>query len=1026
SILQKFSSCDSASLFGISAAMESLETELITLEQQEQNQQKQLESIVRHPEILSCQDEWNRLNKQIQSVIETRETLPGLKVKRENQKRDFDQAVKTLGIPNPEKQLRDFVFSNQLKENLDRLKNEEETISDGLKLVTNDIKEKQRQQNEIRQKIQSQPEYLHDDSSVAIKNLLEETEVLLKQEPLLKHNSEQIKQLTDKLNEESRQEEKLRSILLQAIPEQRKDWDLSQVIPPFEAELNEFESQFQQLEKKVSEIDIKQEQYQLRGQEIMQQLEQLTIDSNVPDEKELQIARKNRDMLWDQLKSLITGISGQSIIELPGHISDKKKSENIEAISTSTPETGSGLNIFSATNVEEDSSPDTVPFIPLKVTRPEPVSETFNSLFMKDEIKQNLSLSSPSFSTNEKKPEDRIPEYESAVKRADTIIDIRFKNAQSIIQQKNFQAELRRCQDSVQQLEKEKQSLRITRDKLQIQWRSFCKTRNLPVETMSVALLKEWFKTRENWQRSIDQIHKINQEIDSVKDRLSDWESECHKIFKMFLSIVPSGTFDSEPDILAENRFSNKNEIPDTVCHLQKLFKKLNDWKEKLSARVQEHDAILLDYKKIEDDCQKSQRRLNEIIQQQSEWNKRRIEITTFLGFPEDWSTSNIDHCIKNIETLQRDQKDLAELSQQIELATDRLHRFAQQVNELGLLLGMESTPDVWPEAILSQLKTRFDEALEAETEFQSVRSKLSELQESIQIHKKQLSQKQKQNQELLTRYNLKTNNEFVKLGQTAEEYQKSKKELLSQEETLRLIFINQEKEYQHSLSLFAQTTKENLTETLYKLQQQRETCNDQINLLYSCEGTQKQSMTQLEQSEGAVSYLRKQEQLTGQFRDAVYQYIPRLFALKLLEASYIKYENEWQPEILERANSLFSKMTDGRYQHVRHSSGTDTFEVDDTKRGLIKKTNELSTATREQLYLAVRLAHILHYSHHAEPLPFVIDDILVNFDDHRKEITLNVLHELADQFQIIFLTCNQSTLTHFQKTFSDSTVLLL
>ena len=61
-----------------------------------------------------------------------------------------------------------------------------------------------------------------------------------------------------------------------------------------------------------------------------------------------------------------------------------------------------------------------------------------------------------------------------------------------------------------------------------------------------------------------------------------------------------------------------------------------------------------------------------------------------------------------------------------------------------------------------------------------------------------------------------------------------------------------------------------------------------------------------------------------------------------------------------------------------------------------------MSTGTREQLYLAIRLAYVLHYCEQAEPLPLVMDDVLVNFDDRRKRNTLEVLLEVANKIQIL------------------------
>jgi uncharacterized protein YhaN len=60
---------------------------------------------------------------------------------------------------------------------------------------------------------------------------------------------------------------------------------------------------------------------------------------------------------------------------------------------------------------------------------------------------------------------------------------------------------------------------------------------------------------------------------------------------------------------------------------------------------------------------------------------------------------------------------------------------------------------------------------------------------------------------------------------------------------------------------------------------------------------------------------------------------------------------------------------------------------------------------TIRQLYLALRLASLEKYMESAEPMPFIVDDILVHFDDERSRATLGVLAELAEKTQIILFT---------------------
>jgi uncharacterized protein YhaN len=64
-----------------------------------------------------------------------------------------------------------------------------------------------------------------------------------------------------------------------------------------------------------------------------------------------------------------------------------------------------------------------------------------------------------------------------------------------------------------------------------------------------------------------------------------------------------------------------------------------------------------------------------------------------------------------------------------------------------------------------------------------------------------------------------------------------------------------------------------------------------------------------------------------------------------------------------------------------------------------------MSTGTADQLYLALRLAAVEDYLGHSKPLPFVADDLFINFDDDRSLAGFKVLGEIAKKTQVLFFT---------------------
>jgi len=71
----------------------------------------------------------------------------------------------------------------------------------------------------------------------------------------------------------------------------------------------------------------------------------------------------------------------------------------------------------------------------------------------------------------------------------------------------------------------------------------------------------------------------------------------------------------------------------------------------------------------------------------------------------------------------------------------------------------------------------------------------------------------------------------------------------------------------------------------------------------------------------------------------------------------------------------------------------------------------ELSRGAREELYLAMRLGLIAEYEKHGEPMPLVMDDIMVNFDDERAGRALEAVAAFAAGRQVIIMTCHRRTL---------------
>ncbi|MCP3065681.1 AAA family ATPase [Myxococcus sp. K38C18041901] len=173
----------------------------------------------------------------------------------------------------------------------------------------------------------------------------------------------------------------------------------------------------------------------------------------------------------------------------------------------------------------------------------------------------------------------------------------------------------------------------------------------------------------------------------------------------------------------------------------------------------------------------------------------------------------------------------------------------------------------------------------------------------------------------------------------------------------------------------------------------------------------------QLEQWENddLLSRLRIQEEtLRAKVAELATRYAEDKLALALLNRARQRFEEEQQPRVVQLASEHFALLTEGRYRRVFIPAGDEReLRVSDGQRDW--SADQLSRGTREQLYLAFRLAVVRDFGETRGALPLIVDDILVNFDPTRARGAIHLLARLAEQQQVIAFTCHPWLRTLFE-----------
>ena len=172
-----------------------------------------------------------------------------------------------------------------------------------------------------------------------------------------------------------------------------------------------------------------------------------------------------------------------------------------------------------------------------------------------------------------------------------------------------------------------------------------------------------------------------------------------------------------------------------------------------------------------------------------------------------------------------------------------------------------------------------------------------------------------------------------------------------------------------------------------------------------------RKEMKDLESSDEIANCIIARNSADALAQSAYDEYLTLCIAEQLLQTAC---ENSHPSEAwLAKAGELAKIVTDGEWVKFEERGGR--VELFDSKGRMLANWAHLSRGTAEQIYLAMRFAFACCYAETSEPMPIILDDVMVNFDDAgRTTAALRAVREIAsDRQQIMMFTCHE----HFVQT---------
>ena len=313
--------------------------------------------------------------------------------------------------------------------------------------------------------------------------------------------------------------------------------------------------------------------------------------------------------------------------------------------------------------------------------------------------------------------------------------------------------------------------------------------------------------------------------------------------------------------------------------------------------------------------------------------------------------------------------------------------------------------------AIATQLNRALNEAREARVSLNKIEKQEKEIKEEVEDAAITIRTAREQLASLKDRAGVETDEDLESAGESSQKMREMQQKLDTLEQELTrngdgLSIQELEKEAGEADIDTIGSELERVSSELKELQANRDTLRDQRLTLQN-------EIKAKDGSAAAAKAAEEAEQHLATIVSGSEQYLRLQIAALILEQRIEEYRKKNQAPVLARAGEFFSRLTLGSYANLRD-------ELDENSKPVLLgvrpddvevPVDGMSDGTRDQLYLSLRLATLEQHLTKGEPMPFVVDDILIGFDDNRTRVCLEVLAELAISTQVLLFTHHRRVL---------------
>lgn len=180
----------------------------------------------------------------------------------------------------------------------------------------------------------------------------------------------------------------------------------------------------------------------------------------------------------------------------------------------------------------------------------------------------------------------------------------------------------------------------------------------------------------------------------------------------------------------------------------------------------------------------------------------------------------------------------------------------------------------------------------------------------------------------------------------------------------------------------------------------------NEIASLSNAYGAGKSAFDAMDGTDAAARADARRQESIAAMAEAAERYLRLQTAVRLLHWSLDRFRETRQGPMLQKASAIFANLTLGAFSRLLVDTDSGVPRLLGLRpEGRTVEVTGMSEGSRDQLYLALRLAALDLQSETGTGMPLIADDLFINFDDGRTAAGLHALGELSRRMQVVFLS---------------------